>query len=121
MKNGSQTESFFNEPTQWSLILGQALYARVCKNAFRPDKLCVITGCMATRAVAYAQVGGFDAEFEFLDVDVDYSMNLRRHGWKVEVDPSIRCFMWAVGRPSCCDIGSCISTRAAGTCYASTG
>lgn len=54
---GSQTESFFNEPTQWSLILGQALYARVRRKALRPDRLCVITGCMATRAKAYAQVG----------------------------------------------------------------
>jgi GT2 family glycosyltransferase len=91
-ENGAQTESFFSEPTQWSLILGQALYARVSRKAPRPDRLCVITGCMATRAVAYAQVGGFDAEFDFLDVDVDYSMKLRRQGWKVEADPSIAVF-----------------------------
>jgi GT2 family glycosyltransferase len=47
---------------------------------------------MATRAKAYEQVGGFDAEFDFLDVDVDYSMKLRRCGWKVETDSSIRVF-----------------------------
>lgn len=91
-EHGSQTESFFSEPTQWSLILGQALYARVSRKVPRPDRLCVITGCMATRAEAYAQVGGFDAEFEFLDVDVDYSIRLRRCGWKVDVDPSIEVF-----------------------------
>ncbi len=91
-ENGMQTESFFSEPTQWSLILGQALYARVSRKAPRLDRLCVITGCMATRTEAYAQVGGFDAKFEFLDVDVDYSIRLRRQGWKVEVDPSIRAF-----------------------------
>ena len=91
-ENGSQTESFFNEPTQWSLILGQALYARMSRKTPQPDRLCVITGCMATRVEAYAQVGGFDAEFDFLDVDVDYSMKLRRQGWKVEVDSSIEVF-----------------------------
>ena len=91
-ENGMQTESYFSEPTQWSLILGQALYARMGRREPRPDRLCVITGCMATRAEAYAQVGGFDAGFEFLDVDVDYGMRLRRQGWKVETDPSIDVF-----------------------------
>jgi GT2 family glycosyltransferase len=91
-ENATQTESYFSEPTQWSLILGQALYARMGRKEPRPDRLCVITGCMATRAEAYAQVGGFDAEFDFLDVDVDYSMKLRRHGWKVATDASIEVF-----------------------------
>lgn len=88
-EDGVPTESYFNEPTQWSLILGQALYARIGRKAPRADRQCAITGCMATRSEAYRQVGGFDAEFEFLDVDVDYSMRLRRSGWKVEADPSI--------------------------------
>ncbi len=91
-ENGSQTESYFNEPTQWSLILGQALHANLSRKTIQPQRLCVITGCMATRAAAYAKVGGFDPDFEFLDVDVDYSMTLRRSGWKVEVDPSIKVF-----------------------------
>jgi GT2 family glycosyltransferase len=90
--NGSQTESYFNEPTQWSLILGQALHAKLRKKALRLDKLCIITGCMATRMKAYANIGGFDPGFEFLDADVDYSINLRRHGWKIEVEPSIAVF-----------------------------
>ncbi|MGB0064651.1 MAG: glycosyltransferase, partial [Terracidiphilus sp.] len=98
-KNGSQTESYFNEPTHWSLTLGQALHAKLNKKALQPGRLCVITGCMATRAAAYAQVGGFDPAFEFLDVDVDYSMNLRRRGWKVEVDPAIKVFHVGGGTP----------------------
>jgi hypothetical protein len=98
-ENGRQTESFFSEPTQWSLILGQALYARVSRKALLPDRLCVITGCMATRSEAYTQVGGFDAEFDFLDVDVDYSIRLRRGGWKVEVDPSLAAFHVGGGTP----------------------
>jgi len=91
-ENGSQTESFFAEPTQWSLILGQALYSRVPKRALRPSNLCVITGCMATRMEAYQDVGGFDPALNFLDVDVDYSMRLRRRGWKIEVESSIKAF-----------------------------
>lgn len=98
-ERGSQTESCFSEPTQWSLILGQALYARLGAKAPRLDRLCVITGCMATRAEAYAQVGGFDAEFDFLDVDVDYSIRLRRSGWKVEADSSILAFHVGGGTP----------------------
>jgi len=98
-ENGSQTESYLNEPTQWSLILGQALYARLRRKAPHFDRLCVITGCMATRAEAYAEVGGFDAEFDFLDVDVDYSIRLRRGGWKVEVDPAIEVFHVGGGTP----------------------
>ena len=98
-ENGTQTESYFSEPTQWSLILGQAFYARVGRKALRPDRLCAITGCMATRAEAYAQAGGFDAEFDFLDIDVDYSMKLRRQGWKVETDLSIEVFHVGGGTP----------------------
>jgi len=97
--NGTQTESYLNEPTQWSLILGQALYARLRTKAPQPDRLCVITGCMATRAEAHAQVGGFDADFDFLDVDVDYSIRLRRGGWKVEIDPAIEAFHVGGGTP----------------------
>ena len=98
-ENGAPTESFFSAPTQWSLILGQALYARAPKRAPGPSNLCVITGCMATRVEAYAQVSGFDADFDFLDVDVDYSMRLRKRGWKVATDPAIKVFHVGRGTP----------------------
>lgn len=96
---GAQTESFFNEPSPWSLILGQALYARVGKKKPQPDRLCVIAGCMATRIEAYRRVGGFDPQFGFLDVDADFSMRLRRDGWQIEVDPSIKAFHVGGGTP----------------------
>ncbi len=91
-KDGLQTESYFNQPTQWSLILGQALHAKLCSKKLEHDRLCVITGCMATRVAAYAEIGGFDPEFQFLDVDVDYSMRLRRKGWRIAIDPAIEVF-----------------------------
>ena len=97
--NGLQTESHFNEPTQWSLILGQALHAKLSSKKLEHDRLCVITGCMATRIAAYAEIGGFDPEFQFLDLDVDYSMRLRRKGWKVAIDPAIEVFHVGGGTP----------------------
>jgi hypothetical protein len=98
-QDGSLTESFFNEPSQWSLILGQALHAWISRRVVQASRLCVVTGCMATRMETYSQVGGFDAGLGFLDVDVDYSMRLRRCGWQVGVDPSIKVFHVGGGTP----------------------
>src|SRR5450756_1570906 len=81
---GSPTESFLGEPTNWSLILGQAAYARFCASAPKPESLCVITGCMATRLKAFTAVSGFDPELNFLDVDLDYSMRKRRGSGKIK-------------------------------------
>lgn len=91
-RSGSPTESSHPAPTKWSLLLGQALYAHFPRKAPRPSNLCVITGCMATRLEAYARIGGFDGILDFLDVDLDYSMRLRRNGWKVATDPSVKVF-----------------------------
>jgi GT2 family glycosyltransferase len=96
---GRQTESYLGEPSQWSLILGQALYARTPKKALHPSRLCVITGCMATRMEAYLQVGGFDRRLGFLDVDLDYSMRLHRRGWGVKTDSSVRVLHVGGGTP----------------------
>lgn len=91
-KNGALTESFFREPDRWSLLLGQRLHSWMPHRVAEPSNICVITACMATRMEAYDQVGGFDENFDWLDVDVDYSMMLRKTGWKVEVEPSIKVF-----------------------------
>jgi len=90
--DGRPTESFFSEPDRWSLLLGQKVHGWVPKHLPQPSNICVITGCMATRMNAYRQIGGFDEKFDFLDVDVDYSVRLRHNGWKVDVEPSIRVF-----------------------------
>ena len=87
------------EPTKWSLILGQALYARVPHRAITPANVCAIAGCMATRIKAYRNVGGIDENFDMLDLDLDYSMRLRRNNWKVVADPSIKVFHVGGGTP----------------------
>jgi GT2 family glycosyltransferase len=98
-QSGSPTESFLREPTKWSLLLGQRLYASIPSRQPRPSNLCVITGCMATRLDAYAQVGGFDENLEFLDVDVDYSMRLRKNGWRIATDQLLKVFHEGGGTP----------------------
>lgn len=91
-EKGHLTESFFSEPNKWSLLLGQKLHGCMPRRHPKPSNVCVITGCMATRLSAYCQIDGFDENFDFLDVDVDYSMRLRRNGWKVDVEPSVKVF-----------------------------
>lgn len=91
-ESGSPTESFLRaEPTEWGLLLGQRFYARIERKSRRAD-LCAFSCCMATRQEAYHQVGGFDENFDFVDADLDYSMRLRRAGWKIAADPSLRAF-----------------------------
>jgi GT2 family glycosyltransferase len=98
-ENGSPTESLMKEPTQWSLILGQALYARVPHRPMTLSNLCAIAGCMATRMKAYRNVGGIDGNFDMLDLDLDYSMRLRRNNWKIVADKSIKVFHVGGGTP----------------------
>jgi GT2 family glycosyltransferase len=99
-ESGSPTESFHqSEPTKWSLLLGQRLHSWITQKPPRPLSLCVFTCCMATRLGAYAQVGGVDDNFDWLDVDLDYSMRLRRNGWKVAADPSLKAFHMGGGTP----------------------
>jgi GT2 family glycosyltransferase len=98
-QNGSPTESFLSQPTKWSLLLGQKLYAHVPRKAPKPSNLCLTTGCMATRLEAYKQVAGFDERLDFLDVDVDYSMRLRGKGWNVAVDSLLKAFHVGGGTP----------------------
>jgi GT2 family glycosyltransferase len=98
-ERGKRTESLMKEPTKWSLILGQALYARIPHRPMTPANLCAIAGCMATRMKAYRNVGGIDGNFDMLDLDLDYSMRLRRNNWNVVADRSIKVFHVGGGTP----------------------
>ena len=98
-RNGMPTESFHGEPTKWSLLAGQGLYALISRQTQTSSNLCVFTCCMATRREAYEQAGGFDENFDWLDVDIDYSMRLRRNGWRAETDPSLKAFHEGGGTP----------------------
>lgn len=89
--HGARTESFVGEPNQWSLLLGQRLYAVAGRIKKQPSSdMCVFSCCMATRKAAYCQIQGFDENFDFLDADLDFSMRLRRQGWRIAADPQLR-------------------------------
>jgi GT2 family glycosyltransferase len=98
-ENGVPPESYYSEPTKWSLILGQGLYARVPHKPLGPSNLCAMAGCMALRMTTYAQVGGIDGNFDMLDLDLDYSMRVRRGGWRVIPDKSLKVFHVGGGTP----------------------
>lgn len=98
-EKGSPTESLMKEPSKWSLILGQGLYAWVPQRPMTPANLCAIAGCMATRITAYREVGGIDPNFDMLDLDLDYSMRLRRNHWGVVADRAITVFHVGGGTP----------------------
>lgn len=90
-ESGSRTGSFLSrEPDKWSLLLGQKVHRWISRETDDESQLCVFSCCMATRRAAYLDVGGIDENFDFLDADLDYSMRLRRNGWRVATDPSLK-------------------------------
>ncbi|WP_420238518.1 glycosyltransferase family 2 protein [Telmatobacter bradus] len=83
---GQRTESYRPEEGAMSLILGQGLYAW-WKKIFPEDsrRLSFFTCALAMRKEAFQEVQGFDEDFEFLDVDMDFSMRMNRSRWRVRV------------------------------------
>jgi hypothetical protein len=98
-EKGLPTESLMKEPSKWSLILGQVLYGMLPQQPMTESNLCAIAGCMATRITAYREVGGIDPNFDMLDLDLDYSMRLRRNHWGVIADRAITVFHVGGGTP----------------------
>lgn len=92
-KDGQRTESFSSEPNVWSLLLGQHLYARFeWLFADRTGRLSVFTCAMAFRRQAFDELGGFDEEFDWLDLDHDFSMRMNRSRWTVKTAENARMF-----------------------------
>jgi GT2 family glycosyltransferase len=90
---GCRTESYTSEPNVWTLLLGQKLYAKTEK--FLKDKsghLSVFTCAMAVRRAAFVELGGFDANFDWLDLDHDLSMRVNRSHWQIAIAPEARVF-----------------------------
>jgi len=99
-ENGNPTESFTTEPDQWSIILGQALHAK-CEKLLsdKSGRHSVFTCAMAVRKSAFMELEGFDENFDWLDLDHDFSMRVNRSKWMVEIDPTIRVFHKGGGTP----------------------
>jgi GT2 family glycosyltransferase len=99
-EHGQPTESFTTEPNQWSLLLGQALYAKYEKYlSDKSGKHSIFTCAMAVRATAFSQLGGFDENFDWLDLDHDFSMRMNRSNWTVRIQPTVLVFHKGGGTP----------------------
>jgi GT2 family glycosyltransferase len=99
---GRPTASAEEEPDVLGLVLGQRLDAlRRRLRSRRPagERFSVFTCAMAVRREAFVAVGGFDEEFDWLDLDHDLSMRLRRAGWRLAVHPALRAFHEGGGAP----------------------
>jgi GT2 family glycosyltransferase len=85
------TASFESEPDVASLVLGQRLH-RVYLRRRRDSgsaPLCVYACAMALRRSAFAELGGFDERFDWLDFDHDFSMRVHRSPWQLRILPEV--------------------------------
>jgi GT2 family glycosyltransferase len=101
---GRETGSHEPEPGVASLVLGQRLHGLARRfahfdgrhNASPP---CVFSCAMALRKQAFDDLGGFDEQFDWLDLDLDLCMRAHRSAWKVEHAPEIVAFHEGSGAP----------------------
>src|ERR1017187_9091470 len=99
-RTGNATESYTSEPNIWSLLLGQAVYAKMERwLADKSERRSVFTCAMAVRKVAFLELNGFDENFDWLDLDHDFSMRMNRSHWRVELAPGPRIFHEGGGTP----------------------
>lgn len=89
-ERGAPTAGWHPEPGALSLLLGLPLWAkwlRVFGKTGGP--LCITTAAMAVRRTAFDEVGGFDEQLNWLDVDFDFSMKINRSTWKLRPEPAL--------------------------------
>lgn len=99
-KNGRPTASFEPEPGLPSLVLGQSLSAKYQRLfGTRTTDLCIYTCAMAFRRKAVLELGGFDENFDWLDLDLDLSMRITRSAWTQRVISSLTAFHEGSGTP----------------------
>lgn len=99
-ESGHPTPSTDKEPNAWSLILGQALYARLQKWIERnEERQCLWMCALAVRRSSFETLSGFDEEFDLLDVDIDLSMRAHRAGYQVQSRSDLLAFHTGGGTP----------------------
>lgn len=99
---GTPTASCEEEPDVIGFVLGQRLDAARRRLWARPppeERLSVFTCAMAVRKQAFLAVGGFDESFDWLDLDHDLSMRLRRAGYRLTVADDLVAFHEGGGAP----------------------
>lgn len=97
---GRATESYTSEPNIWSLLLGQALYAKTEKwLKDKSGRLSIYTCAMAVRMTSFQELNGFDANFDWLDLDHDFSMRMNRSHWQTAIATAPSVFHEGSGTP----------------------
>ena len=96
---GNSSNSFEAEPGALSLILGQQLYRIYIKNFLKnPKEINVFTCAMVIRRKVLDEIGLFDENFDWLELDHDICMRASRKGWQIQIMP-IRAFHKGSGTP----------------------
>ncbi|QYA25188.1 glycosyltransferase [Gramella sp. MT6] len=96
---GKPSDSFEAEPGALSLILGQQLYRLYLKKFLKnPKEINVFTCAMVIRKEVLEDIGLFDENFDWLELDHDICMRASRKGWKIDIMP-IRAFHKGSGTP----------------------
>lgn len=99
-EQGNPTPSTDKEPNVWSLILGQAVYARLQRFIEHDEKReCLWLCALAVRATAFEELGGFDTDFDLLDVDIDLSMRVHRSNYHLQARADLLAFHTGGGTP----------------------
>lgn len=96
---GRPTGSFESEPGVASLVLGQRLHALWLRlfGSGGANGICVYTCAMAVRRDVVLELGGFDENFDWLDLDHELCMKVNRSSWKVDRLPEIVAFHRGAG------------------------
>jgi GT2 family glycosyltransferase len=89
------------EPDVASFLLGQKIGDYwLARRRLQIRGQPVLYSCaLAVRRAAFQAVGGFDEQFDWLDVDLDFSMRVQAAGWDVRIDPNLRAFHEGGGAP----------------------
>ena len=99
-EQGDPTPSTDKEPNAWSLLLGQAVYARLQRFIEHSEtRQCLWLCALAVRHTAFEQMGGFDTDFDLLDVDIDLSMRVHRSKYHLQARDDLLAFHTGGGTP----------------------
>lgn len=99
-ENNNPTPSFTVVPGLDSLVLGQQIEAWWKRMFGNKDNLIYLMTCaLAIRRTAFEEIGGFDEQLDWLDVDIDYSMMINKSIWNLNHEPQLVAFHKGGGTP----------------------
>ncbi|WP_291276115.1 glycosyltransferase [Flavobacterium sp.] len=97
--HGFPNASFEAEPGYMSIVLGQKIYQYYQKVFLRnPKSITVYTCAMVIRKKVLDEIGLFDENFDWLELDHDICMRAIRKGWGIGILP-LRAFHKGSGTP----------------------